>query len=71
MPLGDQPSVLSKLWSVVSAPLAVILKIVPQPELQAMLVPPPNVVPKKLPSAAWTSPPGDTPSVQPLSEQKL
>ena len=44
-PSGLAPSVPSKLCSVVSMPLAVILKTVPQPYWQALLPSPSNVVP--------------------------
>src|ERR1700691_3458679 len=75
---GSSPSAQSlreqKLYSVVSVPLGVTLKSVPQPFTQAagLLVPPQTVVPYKSPLIAWTSPaPGPDPSVQPLWEQKL
>jgi hypothetical protein len=48
-----------KAWRVVSPPLGVILKIVPQPvkpllaQLGSLLFPPPAVVPYKSPLVAW------------------
>lgn len=58
----------------VSVPLVVILKTVPQPLPlhSVVLAPPLPDVPYKFPSVAWTSPAnGFEPSVQPLFEQKL
>jgi len=70
-PLGSAPSVKSKLCIVVSVPVVVILKTVPQPPLQAELAPA-DVVPYKFPSVPWPSgPPGPWSSAQPSDNQHL
>jgi hypothetical protein len=67
---SEQLAWAQNLYSVVSLPLVVILKIVPP----LLVVPPPSeVVPYKYPFLAWISAPtGYWPSVHaPPSEQKL